>query len=103
VAGDQIPNATAHFESGPVGPVGPPDPVYPGPVVGPALVFAYPRKPLRQGSQGVSVKLVQAVVGAKPDGDFGPVTARRVRNWQKANGQFVDGVVGAKTWKAMFG
>ena len=101
VAGDQIPNATLHFEqSG--GHV--PEPVNPpGPPVGPALVFAYPGKQLKLGSKGEAVKLVQAVVGAKPDGDFGPATERRVRNWQRENGQFVDGIVGAKTWKAMFG
>jgi hypothetical protein len=75
----------------------------PGPTPGPALVFAYPGQPLRQGSQGDAVKLVQAVVGATPDGDFGPATDRRVRAWQKQRGLVVDGVVGAVTWKAMFG
>ncbi len=101
VAGDNIPLATLHFEkSG--GHV--PEPVNPpGPPVGPALVFAYPGKQIKRGSQGEAVKLVQAVVGAKPDGDYGPATERRVREWQRANGQFVDGIVGAKTWKAMFG
>ena len=69
----------------------------------PAVVFAYPGQPLRLGSRGDAVKLVQAVVGAKPDGDFGAATDRRVKAWQKSRGMFVDGVVGPVTWKAMFG
>lgn len=72
-------------------------------VPGPAVVFAYPGKPLKRGSQGNSVALVQAVVGAKPDGDFGPATERRVRDWQAVNGLLADGIVGAVTWKKMFG
>lgn len=78
-------------------------PVPSDPVKPPALVFAYPGSPLRLGSKGDSVKLVQAVVGATPDGDFGPATERRVKAWQKSRGMFVDGVVGPVTWKAMFG
>jgi len=66
-------------------------------------VFAYPGQPLRLGSKGDAVKLVQAVIGAKPDGDYGAATERRVKAWQKSRGMFVDGVVGAVTWKAMFG
>lgn len=101
VAGDAIPNATLHFEqSGGQTP----DPVNPpGPPVGPALVFAYPGKPLKAGSQGEAVKLVQTVVGAKPDGDFGAATERRVKAWQKSKGLLDDGIVGARTWKVMFG
>ncbi len=78
-------------------------PPKPEPARPPALVFAYPGQPLRRGSQGEAVKLVQAVVGATPDGDFGPATERRVKAWQKSRGMFVDGVVGPVTWKAMFG
>ena len=66
-------------------------------------VFAYPGQPLRLGSKGDAVKLVQAVIGAKPDGDYGPATERRVKAWQKSRGMFVDGVVGSVTWKVMFG
>lgn len=75
----------------------------PTPVPPPAAVFAYPGQPLRLGSQGEAVKLVQNVVGAKPDGDYGVATERRVKAWQKSRGMFVDGVVGPVTWKAMFG
>lgn len=66
------------------------------------LFFAYPGKPLQRGSKGDAVKLVQAVVGAKPDGDFGPATAARVSTWQMGNGLKPDGVVGPITWDKMF-
>jgi len=66
----------------------------------------YPGSPLKKGSKGDSVKLVQAIVHAKQDGDFGPATERRVKAWQKLNAACCgpsDGVVGPKTWKCMFG
>jgi peptidoglycan hydrolase-like protein with peptidoglycan-binding domain len=63
----------------------------------------YPGKPLRLGSKGDAVKLVQKVVGATQDGDYGSATERRVKAWQKSRSMFVDGVVGPVTWKAMFG
>lgn len=69
----------------------------------PILVFAYPGSPVKLGSKGDAVKLVQAVVGATVDGDFGPATDRRVRDWQSKNGLLADGVVGPVTWKKMFG
>lgn len=78
-------------------------PPTPAPKPPAGAVFAYPGQPLRLGSKGDAVKLVQAVIGAKPDGDYGPATERRVQAWQKSRGMFVDGVVGAVTWKAMFG
>jgi peptidoglycan hydrolase-like protein with peptidoglycan-binding domain len=55
-----------------------------------------------KGSKGDAVKLVQAVIGAKPDGDFGPKTEQAVMAWQKANGLKPDGVVGPVTWDKMF-
>lgn len=74
----------------------------PNPAPAPGLVFAYPGTPLKRGSMGDAVKLVQAVVGATTDGDFGAVTERRVKAWQKTKGFLDDGVVGAETWNAMF-
>jgi len=62
----------------------------------------YPGTPIQRGSRGDDVKKVQTKVGAKADGWFGPATERRVKNWQKANGEHVDGIVGPKTWAAMF-
>lgn len=73
------------------------------PAPAPALVFAYPGTPVRLGSKGDAVKLVQAVVRATQDGDFGPATERRVKDWQTKNGLLADGVVGPVTWKKMFG
>jgi len=95
VAGDNIPQAVLAYESGVN--------VIPSPQPTPVLVFAYPGTPLKLGSKGDSVKLVQAVVGATPDGDFGSVTERRVKDWQTRNGLLADGVVGPVTWKKMFG
>jgi hypothetical protein len=66
------------------------------------LFFAYPGKPVVKGSKGDSVKLVQAVVGAKPDGDFGSKTEQAVMAWQRANGLKPDGIVGPITWDKMF-
>jgi peptidoglycan hydrolase-like protein with peptidoglycan-binding domain len=97
VAGDRIPQATLDFERG-----GVPIPTPPNP--NPGIVFAYPGTPIVRGSTHIeAVKLVQARIGARPDGDFGPVTERRVKEWQKANGLLADGVVGVVTWKRMFG
>lgn len=69
----------------------------------PILVFAYPGSPVKVGSRGVAVELVQAVVGATVDGQFGPVTERRVKDYQTKNGLLSDGIVGPVTWKRMFG
>lgn len=66
------------------------------------LFFAYPGKPVVKGSKGDAVKLVQAVIGAKPDGDFGPKTEQAVMAWQRANGLKPDGIVGPITWDKMF-
>ena len=95
VAGDSIPQAVLDFERG--------VDVIPADVPTPILVFAYPGTPVRLGSQGDAVKLVQAAVGATVDGDFGAATDRRVRDWQSRNGLLADGVVGPVTWKRMFG
>ena len=100
VAGDRIPQATLDFERGTGAPLPPPI----VPIPGPATVYAYPGFPIVRGSTHIeAVKLVQAKIGARPDGDFGPVTERRVKEWQKMNGLLADGVVGAVTWKRMFG
>ena len=65
----------------------------------------YPGTPLRKGSEGDDVKLVQEKVNAVADGQYGPQTMGRVRRWQRANREAgpADGIVGPMTWKAMFG
>lgn len=59
------------------------------------------------GSQGEAVKLLQRTLNQRPptalpllwvDGDFGPVTLGRVKEFQRHNGLWVDGVVGPITW-----
>lgn len=67
-----------------------------------AMEFAYPGSPVKIGSKGAPVMLVQAIVGAKADGDFGAKTEALVKAWQKANGLKDDGVVGPVTWDKMF-
>jgi len=65
--------------------------------------FAYPGTPVGLGSKGASAMLVQAVIGAKADGDFGPKSVASLKAWQTANGLTADGSVGPITWKKMFG
>jgi putative chitinase len=59
---------------------------------------------LKLGSTGEEVKKLQEKLGFEnPDGDFGPNTETKVKEWQKANGLLDDGKVGDETWKKMFG
>jgi len=67
----------------------------------------------RLGDRGDNVKAVQEVLRAAGyknstskklivvDGEFGPNTDRRVKQYQEANGLTVDGIVGPQTAKAM--
>jgi hypothetical protein len=65
--------------------------------------FEYPGTPVGLGSKGVSASLVQAMIGAKADGDFGPKSVASLKAWQTANGLTADGSVGPVTWKKRFG
>ena len=56
---------------------------------------------IKEGSVGDDVKWVQAKVGVRADGFFGPVTKLSVINWQKAHQLQPDGIVGPLTWRAM--
>lgn len=62
----------------------------------------YPGKPLRFGSSGPAVVAIQQALRITPDGQFGRATDQHVRNFQKARGLTVDGVVGPVTWKALY-
>ena len=74
--------------------------------------FAY-TGPLREGDRGGSVGVLQymlailaqfdnALPPVRVDGDFGPTTARAVRQFQRANGLNADGIVGEQTWEAIY-
>jgi peptidoglycan hydrolase-like protein with peptidoglycan-binding domain len=77
-------------------------PAAPAPAGG-GMKFDYPGTPVALGSKGPSAALVQAIIGAKADGDFGPKSVASLKAWQTANGLTADGSVGPVTWKKMFG
>lgn len=72
------------------------------PEAGP-MKFDYPGTPVQRGSKGPAAALVQAIIGATADGDFGPRSEQSLKAWQTANGLKADGIVGPVTWKKMFG
>ena len=56
---------------------------------------------LKNGSSGELVKKVQAVLGLKQDGSFGPATESAIKAWQTKNGLTADGIVGDQTLTKM--
>jgi len=57
---------------------------------------------IRQGDQGDAVQMLQALLGGLDvDGQFGPLTAAAVRQYQGENGLTVDAIVGPATWGAL--
>ena len=64
---------------------------------------------LQKGSKGEVVEIMQRLIGdvhkisvsGGYDGDFGSGTLAAVKKFQKEKGLTVDGIVGAKTWKAL--
>jgi peptidoglycan hydrolase-like protein with peptidoglycan-binding domain len=56
---------------------------------------------LRRGDRGADVVALQAALGIRADGDFGPATEAAVRLFQADRGLLVDGVVGAMTFMAL--
>ena len=69
-----------------------------------ALVTAHP---LKKGSKGAAVKVVQQLLAAKGlyrykiDSDYGRLTRKAVVEFQKRRLLYVDGLVGPNTWKAL--
>lgn len=53
---------------------------------------------LRRGDRGEQVKVLQEFLHLAQDGIFGAITEEAVRQFQRDNGLWVDGVVGADTW-----
>lgn len=51
-----------------------------------------------KGSKGNKVKELQRLLHLQVDGIFGLLTEEAVKEFQKANGLIVDGIVGDKTW-----
>lgn len=56
---------------------------------------------LIRGCRGNDVKLLQNALHVLPDGIFGELTQEAVKDFQKANGLTVDGVVGPATWSKL--
>lgn len=75
----------------------------PAAAAGGGMKFDYPGAPIKLGSKGPGAALVQAIIGANADGDFGPKSVASLKAWQTANGLTADGSVGPITWKKMFG
>lgn len=57
---------------------------------------------LKVGSKGERVKRLQERLGLKSDGQFGPITESKVREWQSKNGLVADGTVGPEVWSRLF-
>lgn len=49
------------------------------------------------GDKGPMVSEIQNIVGADPDGHFGPQTEMKVKMWQSVQGLVADGIVGPMT------
>lgn len=56
---------------------------------------------LKLGSKGEEVKKLQKFFDLKADGDFGPMTEKVVKEFQKKHYLASDGIVGKQTWEAM--
>src|ERR1700709_1658534 len=61
-------------------------------------------KPLKKGSHGARVKVLQRDLGLSPaDGIFGKGTYKAVRRFQRRHHLAVDGIVGTVTWRLAHG
>ena len=53
---------------------------------------------IKLGSKGEDVKVLQKYLGLNADGNFGSMTDKKVKEWQKSKGLVADGVIGPKSW-----
>lgn len=60
------------------------------------LVLSFPL--IKKGSSGAAVRYVQYRIGTDIDGNFGPITESKVKEYQNA---VKDGIVGSDTWKQL--
>ncbi len=58
---------------------------------------------VKRGSQGETVKKLQAALGLKADGIFGIGTEASLKSWQAKNGLVADGIAGPKTLARLIG
>lgn len=56
---------------------------------------------LKKGSKGDEVKKLQSLLNITPDGVFGDITERAVKEFQLKNNLTVDGIVGNITWNKL--
>lgn len=63
--------------------------------------YVKPRPTLSRGMQSEYVKVLQAAIGANPDGHFGPETFEKLKKWQADHHLMADGICGAQTWKTI--
>ena len=75
----------------------------PAPAPAKAPAKAAPVETLRKGSKGEGVKKMQAALGIKADGDFGPGTEAALKKWQARNGLTADGIAGPRTLAKLLG
>jgi hypothetical protein len=84
-----------------------PGPTPPAPSPAPTPNHPFPGVFVARGAKGDIVKTIQARLLArgwsiKVDSDFGPATDRVIRQFQSEKGLVSDGIVGPKTWAALW-
>jgi hypothetical protein len=78
-----------------------------GPATHPTSHAPFPGRPFQRGDRGPAVTHVQARLVALKwrigvDGIFGTETDRAVRGFQQRKELAIDGIVGSRTWRALF-
>jgi hypothetical protein len=74
---------------------------YYGPYSGPASSIS--GRGLRDGPYRAGLAAAQTVLHVTPDGYYGPLTAAATVRFQAAHGLIPDGLIGPRTWAALFG